>query len=127
LLSLLSDFGPFLVSNKASQLTPFEKLSLALTSSKHASTTLFSHSRCFVFSLERPFPAATELAGGLIGGLTITPGIYKWSTVVSIMNDLYLDGSKNDLWIFQIGSPLVNFYRLLVVCTPSPVLRFSSE
>jgi hypothetical protein len=31
----------------------------------------------------RPFPDFVELATGAIGGLTVTPGLYKWSTSVT--------------------------------------------
>lgn len=48
-------------------------------------------------------PGVTELASGNLGGLTITPGVYKWSTSVSIATDLTLSGSSTDTWVFQIA------------------------
>jgi hypothetical protein len=48
-------------------------------------------------------PGVTELASGNLGGLTITPGVYKWSTSVSIATDLTLSGNPNDTWVFQIA------------------------
>ena len=45
------------------------------------------------------------LAGNL-GGLTLTPGLYKWSSVVSIPSNVTLAGGANDVWIFQIAQGL---------------------
>jgi len=43
-----------------------------------------------------------------IGGLTLTPGVYKQSTALGITGNLTLDGGgdANGVWIFQIGSTL---------------------
>jgi hypothetical protein len=57
----------------------------------------------------RTLPDATELgAAGEIGGLTIYPGLYKWSTAVNISTDITLDakGDTNAVWIFQIAQDL---------------------
>jgi len=48
----------------------------------------------------------TELGAGNIGGLTLVPGVYKWSTVVTIPTDVTLTGGPNDVWIFQIAGGL---------------------
>jgi hypothetical protein len=48
----------------------------------------------------------TELGGGNIGGKTLAPGLYKWSTDVSIPTNLTLSGGASDVWIFQIGGDL---------------------
>jgi len=40
-------------------------------------------------------PTATELGTGLIGGMTLTPGIYKWSSPVDITADLTLAPSES--------------------------------
>lgn len=48
----------------------------------------------------------TELGTGSIGGLTLAPGVYKWSTAVSIPTDVTLAGSATDVWIFQIAGNL---------------------
>jgi hypothetical protein len=54
----------------------------------------------------RLHPKATELGAGQIGGLTITPGLYKWSSGVLITTDVTLNGGPNDVWIFQIAGSL---------------------
>lgn len=54
----------------------------------------------------RTDPTATELGAGSIGGMTIAPGLYKWSTGVSLDSDLTLEGGPDDVWIFQIAQTL---------------------
>jgi len=51
-------------------------------------------------------PDVTELASGNIGGETLTPGIYNWSTDVLIDDDITIDGGPDDTWIFQISGDL---------------------
>jgi len=52
-------------------------------------------------------PNVTELGGGYIGGLRLTPGVYKWSTNVIISDDVALDGDSHSVWIFQISKNLI--------------------
>jgi hypothetical protein len=54
----------------------------------------------------RKDPDFIELGGGDIGGLTLDPGLYKWSTNVQIPTDVTLSGSEDDVWIFQIAGNL---------------------
>jgi len=51
-------------------------------------------------------PNATELGAGEIGGLTLAPGLYKWSTGLLISTDVTLSGGPNDVWIFQVAGTL---------------------
>ena len=48
-------------------------------------------------------PDYTELGAGNIGGMTLPPGTYKWSSGVVIPTDVTLNGGPNDVWIFQIA------------------------
>jgi hypothetical protein len=54
----------------------------------------------------RTTPESTNLGDGNIGGLTLTPGLYRWTSVVDIPSDLTLSGAANDAWIFQITGDL---------------------
>jgi hypothetical protein len=54
----------------------------------------------------RKNPTATELGSGNIGGMTIKPGLYKWSSPVLIPADVTLMGDENAIWIFQIAGTL---------------------
>lgn len=51
-------------------------------------------------------PDVTELGAGDIGGLTLAPGVYKWSTGLSIPTDVTLDGNSADVWILQVAQDL---------------------
>jgi len=51
-------------------------------------------------------PTVTELGAGNIGGLTLTPGVYKWGTGLTIPTDVTLFGSADDVWIFQVAQNL---------------------
>lgn len=54
----------------------------------------------------RPTPDFLELATGNIGGRTLIPGLYKWTTAVTIPSDITISGGANDVWIFQIAQNL---------------------
>ena len=54
----------------------------------------------------RTIPDFTELGAGQIGGLTLVPGLYKWSTDVLISSDVTLSGGPNDVWIFQVAGKI---------------------
>ena len=60
----------------------------------------------YIDAAGRTNPTATELGDGNIGGLTLAPGLYKWSTDVIIPTDVTLSGGANDVWIFQIAGTL---------------------
>jgi hypothetical protein len=62
-------------------------------------------------------PTATELGAGNIGGFTLIPGIYKWSTVVTIGSDLTLTGACGDVYIFQIAGDLNMASSVSVILT----------
>lgn len=54
----------------------------------------------------RTLPDFTELGAGNIQGMTLTAGLYKWGTGVSIPSAVTLSGGVNDVWIFQIAQDL---------------------
>jgi hypothetical protein len=54
----------------------------------------------------RPSPDFLDYHTGAIGGLTLAPGLYKWTSSVSIGGDVTLAGGANDTWIFQISGDL---------------------
>lgn len=51
----------------------------------------------------RPLPDFINLGSGEIGGKTLTPGLYKWGTSVTISSDVTLAGGPTDVWILQIA------------------------
>jgi hypothetical protein len=65
----------------------------------------------------RTNPDFTELGAGEIGGLTLVPGLYKWSTDLLITTDVTLSGSSNDVWIFQISGGITLANGISVILT----------
>lgn len=49
----------------------------------------------------RTNPDYNELQTGNIGGLTLAPGLYKWTSNVLIPTNVTISGGANDVWIFQ--------------------------
>ena len=54
----------------------------------------------------RLFPDYSELGAGEIGGLTLAPGLYKWTSGLLITTDVTLSGGPDDVWIFQVAGTM---------------------
>lgn len=54
----------------------------------------------------RPNPDFSELGTGNIGGMTLAPGLYKWTNTVTMPSDVTISGDADDVWIFQIAGDL---------------------
>jgi hypothetical protein len=54
----------------------------------------------------REGPTFLNLEDGAIGGLTLVPGLYRWTSTVTIPSDVTLAGASDDVWIFQITGDL---------------------
>ncbi|KAJ6583207.1 hypothetical protein B0H10DRAFT_1890208 [Mycena sp. CBHHK59/15] len=61
----------------------------------------------FTDAMNRPMPNFVGLKAGLIGGSILVPGLYKWTTGVTISTGITLSGGPADTWIFQISGTLV--------------------
>jgi hypothetical protein len=69
-------------------------------------TAISAMQTAYVDAAGRPTPDHVALGAGNIGGLTLPPGLYKWSNTVIIPTNVTLSGSANDTWIFQIAGGL---------------------
>jgi hypothetical protein len=65
----------------------------------------------------RTSPDFAELSTGAVGGLTLVPGLYNWTTAVSIATSVTLSGGPNDVWIFQIAGALTMAADTSVILT----------
>jgi len=65
----------------------------------------------------RPSPDFSELGTGNIGGKTLGPGLYKWSTTVTLPSNVTISGSANDVWIFQIAGNLLMSSAVQIILT----------
>jgi hypothetical protein len=80
-------------------------------------TAISDMETAFVDAAGRTTPDFTELGAGDISGLTLVPGLYKWSSGVSITNGVTLSGGATDVWIFQIAQDLVVNNSAIVTLT----------
>jgi len=55
----------------------------------------------------RSDPDFTEVGAGLINGLTLEQGLYKWGTSLSITNSLTFDGPADAVWILQVAGEVI--------------------
>ncbi|MFA6783296.1 MAG: ice-binding family protein [Sphaerochaeta sp.] len=51
-------------------------------------------------------PDHLNFNAGEIGSQTLAPGLYKWTSSVTIGSDVTINGGANDIWIFQIEGNL---------------------
>ena len=65
----------------------------------------------------RALPDFTERGAGEIGGLTLVPGLYKWSTGLSIASQMTLAGKATDVWIFQVAGDIPQASSTQVILT----------
>jgi hypothetical protein len=68
-------------------------------------------------------PDFTEIGAGNIGGMTLPPGTYKWSSGLLIPTDVTLNGSANDVWIFQIAGGITQASGAKVILTGGAVSK----
>ncbi|MFA9372436.1 MAG: Ig-like domain-containing protein [Labilibaculum antarcticum] len=54
----------------------------------------------------RPTPDFLNLGTGNLGGKTLVPGLYKWTSTVTLPTDVTISGGADDVWIFQISGDL---------------------
>jgi len=78
----------------------------AVPSPTTMTTAISDMQTAYVDAAGRTLPTATELGAGNIGGMTLAPGLYKWSTGLIIPSNVTLSGGSDDVWIFQIAQNL---------------------
>jgi len=52
-------------------------------------------------------PDFLNLGAGNIGGKTLTPGLYKWTSPLIIPADITISGGPNDIFVFQLNQTLM--------------------
>jgi hypothetical protein len=50
--------------------------------------------------------AYLNVGAGTLSGLTFKPGVYTWTTPVTITGNITISGSSTDVWIFQVAQTL---------------------
>ena len=81
-------------------------LPCTVTNASMLTTAVSDMEAAYTDAAGRPNPDFVEFGAGNIGGKTLTPGLYKWSSAVLIPTDVTISGGPNDVWIFQISGLL---------------------
>lgn len=77
-----------------------------VTNASRLTTAIGNMQTAYTDAAGRSNPKFVNLGAGNIGGKTLTPGLYKWSTDVIIPTNITISGSSTDVWIFQIAGTL---------------------
>ncbi len=78
----------------------------SLPTPSHLTTAIGSMETAYTNAAGRSNPDFNELASGDIGGQTLVPGLYRWSSSVTMPSNVTISGSATDVWIFQIAGNL---------------------
>ncbi len=80
--------------------------SCRITNASRLSTAVGDMQAAYTDAAGRTNPNFLNLGAGTIGGLTLVPGLYKWTSAVNIPTNITISGGTNDVWIFQVGGTL---------------------
>jgi hypothetical protein len=77
-----------------------------VTNASMLTTAISNMEAAYTDAAGRLNPGFLNLGTGNIGGRTLTPGLYKWTSGVIIPTNITIFGGANDVWIFQIAGTL---------------------
>ena len=78
----------------------------AVPTPNNLTTAVGAMEAAFTDAAGRPTPNFLELGTGNIGGKTLVPGLYKWTSSITIPANVTISGGANDVWIFQTTGDL---------------------
>ena len=81
------------------------------------STAVSNMETAYTDAAGRINPDFLNLGAGSIGSLTLTPGLYKWTSTLIIPTDVTLNGGPNDIFIFQVAGTLTMASAVKVILT----------
>ena len=77
-----------------------------VTNASRLTTAVSNMQTAYTDAAGRSNPDYLNLGAGNIGGQTLKPGLYKWTTAVIIPTNITISGGSNDVWIFQVAGTL---------------------
>jgi hypothetical protein len=77
-----------------------------VTNASRLTTAVSNMQTAYTDAAGRSNPRFLNLGAGIIGGRTLKPGLYKWTSAVVIPTNVTISGGPNDVWIFQIAGTL---------------------
>ncbi|MFE3868855.1 ice-binding protein [Flavobacterium sp. LS2P90] len=81
-------------------------LPCSVTNATKLTTAIGDMQTAYTDAAGRTNPDFLNLGAGNIGGKTLTPGLYKWTTALNIPTDITIAGSPTDVFIFQVAGTL---------------------
>ena len=104
----ITGFGLIMDTNGQTSHTPIVTGKVyAAPTPAYLTTAVLNMETAFTSSNNLTVPApVVNLGAGNLSGLTIPPGLYKFSTGVLITSPVYLNGNANDTWVFTIAQDL---------------------
>lgn len=77
-----------------------------ITNASKLTTAVKDMQTAYTDAAGRSNPNFLNLGAGNIGGQTLKPGLYKFTSAVVIPTTIYISGSSSDIWIFQVAGTL---------------------
>ncbi|PKP31166.1 MAG: hypothetical protein CVT99_09655 [Bacteroidetes bacterium HGW-Bacteroidetes-16] len=81
-------------------------LPCTVTNATRLTTAVGDMQTAYTDAAGRSNPDFLNLGAGNIGGKTLTPGLYTWSTDLLIPTDVIISGNSTDVWIFQVAGTI---------------------
>lgn len=81
-------------------------LPCAVTNATRLTTAVGDMQTAYTDGAGRSNPNYLNLGAGNIGGKTLTPGLYKWTSALIVPADITISGNSTDIFIFQIDGTL---------------------
>ena len=78
-----------------------------VTDATRLSTAVLDMQAAYLDAAGRINPDFLNLGAGDIGGKTLTPGLYKFTSAVVIPTDITISGGPDDVFIFQVAGTLI--------------------
>jgi hypothetical protein len=77
-----------------------------LTNATRLTTAVGDMETAYTDAAGRSNPDFLNLGAGNLGGKTLTPGLYQFTTAVIIPTNMTISGGAKDVWIFQVAGTL---------------------
>jgi hypothetical protein len=81
-------------------------LPCSVTNATRLTTSIGDMQTAYTDAAGRLNPDYLNLGAGNIGGMTLIPGLYKWTSGVLIPADINISGGPDDIFIFQVAGTL---------------------
>lgn len=81
-------------------------LPCSVTNATRLTTSIGDMQTAYTDAAGRLNPDFLNLGAGNIGGMTLTPGLYKWTSALIIPTDITISGGPDDVFIFQVAGTL---------------------